>query len=230
MRIGARTVAAHVAELAHAGIDVARPSRRDSPVSRFWIASGTSRRCGESERRFLPKRKSIVIDPREASSRVAPRATRDLRAWNCVATMPRRVARPCTLQPHPAGRRPSAKGEAKGGKGKKLKRQQRTDERGLRSEPRQCSCNCRRIIVATSRRHPCRRSAARCGVNSRALRKGRSPDAYYSIAPPPPPSLLLASHRCYSSNHLRFMARLHRFDAAIMARIYRQIVEHNCGI
>lgn len=50
-----------------------------------------------------------------------------------------------------------------------------------------------------SRRHPCRRGAARRGANSRALRKGRSPGAYYSIAPPPPPAspppLLLASHR-----------------------------------
>lgn len=78
------------------------------------------------------------------------------------------------------------------------------DEHSLNSELRRCSCNCRRIIVATSRRHPCRRSAVRCGVNSRALRKGRSPGAYYSIAPPSPPLpslLLLASLILTASNY-----------------------------
>lgn len=56
---------------------------------------------------------------------------------------------------------------------------------------RRCSCNGRRIVIATERRHPCRR-----GTNSRALRKGRSPGAY-TIALPPLQLLLVSCRWCY---------------------------------
>lgn len=77
----------------------------------------------------------------------------NLRVWKCCVGLPELHAER-ELQLHPADRRPTAKGEAKGGKRKNIQysikrlHRERVARAARWATPRRCSCNARRIVVA----------------------------------------------------------------------------------